>query len=264
MMVKSENAYDILLDIIGKKTNTARNPSPYPFETERMQAITLHAGLHERDAFAIKNCEEAQKLDAKFANVYIEATGHIDPKKDTVIVMAHHDVVDPHSYNVEDNTASVANVLNIARKIKRIELNVNVVIAVVDAEEIVSLTSSGSARLAKKIKEGKFGNVIQVINLELTAKGTTIVADAPLEMVRVVNFPPNDAMILRHLGLPAVCITALDEVGLKELQETGHPTIWKVCHKKEDDLRNAIAIDMEDICDWVIFHLERYEAKKEE
>jgi hypothetical protein len=78
------------------------------------------------------------------------------------MVIAHHDIVNIESENANDNSASVINAI----LLKKLVPEVHVVIT--DGEEV---GFAGSSRLAGQIKNGSFGSIEWVLNLELSGRG---------------------------------------------------------------------------------------------
>jgi len=78
------------------------------------------------------------------------------------MLCAHHDIVNPRSDNANDNSASVINAI----MTKKLKPEINVVI--VDGEEI---GGKGSKHAAQQVKDGEWGKIKWVLNLELTGAG---------------------------------------------------------------------------------------------
>ena len=78
------------------------------------------------------------------------------------MVVAHHDISNPHIDNANDNSASVINAI----MIKKLMPHINVVL--LDGEECGGL---GSQRVSEQINDGYFNTIDWVLNLELTGKG---------------------------------------------------------------------------------------------
>ena len=125
------------------------------------------------DYFNADNPEELHKDKPKFVNVYAFFKGE-SPTNETIIFLAHHDVVNLDSENCQDNTASVSNLLHLCGLLKGKTLNKNVLVVFTDAEEKCEFTKCGAKRLAIISKMEMYGKVIKSINLELTANGTEL------------------------------------------------------------------------------------------
>ena len=93
--------------------------------------------------------------DLNFHNIVLRGTSD-------KMLIAHHDIVNPISDNVNDDSASIINCLSI----KKMRPDVNVVIT--DCEEYGKY---GAYHLAEKINAGEDGKIAWVLNLELTGKG---------------------------------------------------------------------------------------------
>lgn len=141
-----------------------------------------------------------------FYNVYIYG----DSDK---MVIAHHDIYTPNSDNANDNSASIINCLMLKK------LNPNLNIAIIDGEEPPCM-GVGSSRLSYDIKNGCFGTIINVLNLELTGLGGESFFIGKLgsklenHIVKlfnpiVTNVPFNDSIILMKNGIDSTVITTL-------------------------------------------------------
>lgn len=190
-----------------------------------------------------------------FLNIYVWFDGK--DASSTVVYLAHHDIVNPHSENCNDNTASVCNLLALASHFKDNKPSKNVVIAFTDAEEIGGY---GSRELADKIYHGKFGNVEYAINVELTAYGTHIwmddkYLDAKSKLSNVarqiepnivsVATPFNDSVVLREHGVDSVCFGTLNASDYLKAKSNQIPNVWKVYHSKDDTFDQAVSSDMD-------------------
>ena len=129
----------------------------------------------------------------------------------TRMVMAHHDVCNPTIDNANDNSCSVINAI----AIKKLRPNIHVVL--VDGEEPPCM-GVGSNHLSAQIKNGEFGNIEWVLNLELTGKGgkNFFIGDHQNSRLRqhIINIfdcpsiptPFNDASILHRNGIDSIVI----------------------------------------------------------
>jgi len=193
----------------------------------------------------------------KYVNVEVVLRGN---SSDTIMYIAHHDINNPNSDNCQDNSASVSILIDLANKLKNKNLNKNVVIVWTDCEEF---GGRGASRLADNIKNGKYGNVEYVVNLELTANGTEFwgdVDDTPLvdkleiaicnEMNKdffIIDTPFNDSVVLRGRGIDSVCIGTLNEGDMNIAYDRGYCNTWRLCHKKHDRFENARGEDMQKV-----------------
>ncbi len=251
------NPYDILKDIYWRLSNVSIDGNSGLRLGERLKAIISYIDKEYLilDYFNKEMAEDYEIKTNKIQRVNIYIMKIIDRDIPTEIYLAHHDIVNPASDNVLDNTASISILLALANKIKGKKLNKNIVFALTDAEETCSFTSSGSARLARKINEGYFGNVTQVINLELTAFGDKIWydGDAPFVIeyndIRKVATPFSDTSVLLHYGIPSVVIGTLSEDELKSVIETGYCKTWGYCHSEKDSISLASELDMLKLCE---------------
>lgn len=179
-----------------------------------------------------------------FVNVVVKFEG--ENTNETTVFLAHHDVNNKASENCQDNTASVANLLDLCVRLSKRKPANNVVVVFTDAEEIVRPDICGSKRLANNIKDGKYGNVKYSVNLELTAHGRNYwmsygqenvlskVLREKMPSIARVHTPYNDAMVLEMNGLPSVCIGSLDDDNIRMAKGgRGCPT-WFLCHRLED------------------------------
>lgn len=180
-------------------------------------------------------------------NVYC----HIDvDKPNTMVFLAHHDVVRPNIQNCNDNTASVSQLMYLANRLNmnRHAMRNNVVVALVDHEETCDTLLSGASELSKHIKEGKFGNVVGVVNLELTSCGThywmnpegiqDIAINRELENrgFNKVYTPMNDAVNVNSWGVSAVCIGSFRDEDYEIVVEKKRMgcDLWRSCHADDD------------------------------
>jgi len=179
-----------------------------------------------------------EKTTTHLFNIYLHGTGN-------KMVMAHHDVANHKVDNCNDNSASVINA--IAAKILNPELNV----AITDGEEFGGV---GSQRVSDKIKEGHFGEIEYVVNLELTAVGglnffTEPYPDSNLYK-KIMSIFPNtyttrvpfhDGVILRRNGIDSLVLNPLplDAKGKLDF------SILYNCHTTRDTINLANYDDMD-------------------
>lgn len=128
------------------------------------------------------------------------------------MVVAHHDIVNPSSDNANDNSCSVINCIAIKKAMP--EMNV----ILLDGEESGGI---GSEHAAERIKNGDFGNIEFVLNLELTGKGGKyfFLGDYPgplsdrikklFPLAPVCRTPFNDAVTFRRHKIDSVVINPL-------------------------------------------------------
>lgn len=180
-----------------------------------------------------------------YFNLYLKGTSN-------KMFIAHHDIVNPNLDNANDDSASCINCL----MIKKLHPEVNIVIT--SGEEPPSM-GVGSERLAQKIKEGYFGNIEWVLNLELTGKGgdqfiignykgnlyNKILSTFP--QAKVINTPFNDSVILREYGIDSVVITTLPLVDGRHDFE-----LLYNCHNAKDNLASISTDDMKIFVETII------------
>jgi hypothetical protein len=134
--------------------------------------LTNHNIPHEVEIFkAINGVPTATAEDTTNCFVNVVATIEGTNKDITTVFLAHHDVSNMKSENCQDNTASVSNLLDLCVRLSKEKPANNVVIAFVDAEEIVQPAICGAQKLGQNIISGKYGQVKYAVNLELTANG---------------------------------------------------------------------------------------------
>jgi hypothetical protein len=225
-----------------------------PYEVDKFQPI-LNVPDYEENKFALVNIV-----------VSIEGTN----KDLTTVFLAHHDVVnlgtaDKVAENCQDNTASVANLLDLCVRLSENKPANNVVVAFVDAEEIVNPVICGSQRLAQNILKGKYGQVKYAVNLELTANGrnywlshnnqNNVLAKHIREIhpnTTKVRTPYNDAFILEREGVASVCVGSLNDDNLMQVKTRGYCNTWAMCHSSKDTFESqAVEGDMDLFVDWL-------------
>jgi hypothetical protein len=171
-----------------------------------------------------------------------------------VIFTAHHDVNNVNSPNILDNTASVANLLSLAVALKGVKLNKKCSIVFTDNEEF---GGSGAEFLAEKIKAGEYGNVLGIVNSELTGCGEIwvdkmdegFITDKLNEIkpnISVHRTPFNDSWIFRRAGIKSICLGIMPIQEMQILQEQHSCRYWAYCHRDNDDMLNANEADMKE------------------
>ncbi len=155
------------------------------------------------------------------------------------MIIAHHDVVNPHIDNANDNSASVINAI----MVKKMRPDCNVVL--LDGEEAHGL---GSTRLANQINQGYFGSIDWVLNLELTGKGGEyfFIGNYPGRLYDLIkskfdcptyDTPYNDSVTLRKYGIDSVVINPLPI-----LNEGVSSVVWGDKYLNDSILRNCHSI----------------------
>ncbi len=196
-------------------------------------------------------------------NVVVEIEG--TNKDATTVFLAHHDVSNKDSENCVDNSASVANLLDLCIRLSKNKPANNVVVVFTDLEEVVRMTISGAKKLSQNILEGKYGNVNRAINLELTSNGqnywmsymnnNNVLAQHIREtqpLTHRVATPFNDSWIIERSGIPSVCVGSLDNNNLGQVKTRGYCSTWALCHSPEDSFeRSANEGDMDLFVSWL-------------
>jgi len=207
--------------------------------------FTMDSWSIEREVFDKESFAFVMK-SYHFHNIYLMGTTNC-------IVTAHHDIVNPNSDNCNDNSASVINA--IAAKV----LNPNLTVAITDCEEFGGI---GAQRVCDRIKEGYFGTINFVLNLELSAVGgrsffTEKYPNSPLfqKIQRLfpntptVPVPFHDGVIMRQNKIDSVVINPLPVD-----PNTGRMRfdLLRLCHSIEDRITVANYQDMDDFVRYVI------------
>lgn len=227
-----------------------------------MHQLDTHKIAYTVDKFQpITGVPDAE--EGKFAevNIVVEIKGHNEAL--TTVFSAHHDVNNPASENCQDNTASVANLLDLCVRLTHITPPNNVVICFNDSEEKVSPATCGIQRLAQNILKGIYGKVQYVIVLELTANGKnywmSYRADNALSQkirekqpkTHRVGTPYNDSMVIERY-VPSVCVGSLDDGNLGNVKTRGFCRTWAMCHRMEDTFESqAVEGDMDLFVDYL-------------
>jgi len=182
----------------------------------------------------------------------------------TRMVIAHHDVVNVESENANDNSASVINAI----LLKKLVPDVHIVIT--DGEEVGFV---GSSRLASQIKNGSFGPIEWVLNLELSGKGGKnfmiggyegALTDRIKEMFNppVKRTPGSDCLPLHINGIDTNVINPLPlllEGESDMLNENGYldNSSWHLCHTMMDTFDKISIQDMEEFVTEILVPLVR-------
>ena len=202
---------------------------------EKRRALILKS-LGQNTRFEIYERKfEARKRT--HANIYVKVG---EPEKDLPMIEAHYDIANPDSENMQDNTASVINLLCLADN-----RSFNGWIAFTDNEELVHLGDSGIRRLVEDIRRNAFfkGNPpTSIISLELTGRGQELWGDAiSINTPNITNkiCPLNNAVFARELGIRATCLGTLP----KENLFNPNP-IWSICHSVKDNRHGISVTDM--------------------
>jgi len=170
----------------------------------------------------------------------------------SVFITAHHDVMNVESDNVNDNTASIINMINLAKMIKESdkEFPVNIKFAFTDLEE---LGGRGAQVLSNRIRMGLYGKVKYIINLELTAHGEYIWAEKRRETALkndLISFlgkdnidfefiPFADSIIFNRYDIDSLTIGTLP----KNKQGGYDYKVWNICHRMSDTYYDSSNMD---------------------
>jgi hypothetical protein len=178
-------------------------------------------------------------------------------------VSAHHDILNPHVDNANDNSCSVINA--IALKLKVPEITV----FLLDAEEIGGL---GAKHAAQKIKSGEFGKIDWVLNLELSGKGGAnfFIGDYPGKLSNqiiekfkcpIVSTPFNDAVIFRQNGIDSVVINPLPILSEGKVSQVKYGdnyldfSMLSYCHSSMDSIGTIDVGDMQKFVEEVLVEI---------
>ena len=178
------------------------------------------------------------------------------------MVVAHHDIVNPAIDNANDNSASVINAI----MVKKLKPETNVVL--LDGEEVGGI---GSQRVSDQIKNGDFGSIEWVLNLELTGKGGKyffignypgVLTDHIKSIFNcpVVNTPFNDSVIFNKNGINSVVINPLPPIDEETVVKWDENTYldFKLlfnCHNVKDTIDTIDPNDMKEFVEEVVLKI---------
>lgn len=249
-------SYSILQDIYNRKSMSSLDRD-YTYKSERFDSIIRN--IDNNDTFYYID----EFNNGTRANIVI-MNRTIDEKLPTVIFIAHWDVVNPDFDNVQDNTASVSNILQLAKETKNFKGNINLVFVLTDGEELVSYNNSGAAQLSRSINKGDFGKVLEVINLELTAKGDTVWGFGDSAIIKydrlfaINSTPYSDSSVLQHHKIKSTCIGLLSYEEALISRSTGYCDTWGLCHNKDDTMDKSSEKDMSNLIQFLIEYLNTF------
>ena len=174
------------------------------------------------------------------------------------MLVAHHDIVNPHIDNANDNSASVINAI----ALKKMAPHIHVVL--LDGEEVGGL---GSQRVAEQILEGEFGEISYVLNLELSGRGGKrfFIGNYPGPLYDQIksqfnpptfNTPFNDSVIFRRNGIDSCVINPLPTT-LNEGLEWDSTTkldvsILYYCHSEKDTVELISTKEMQEFTEEIV------------
>ena len=267
---RTVEAYDFLRDYSDIHNQyRACTPQPNPFSSKVMfiiSALTKMGVKYTIDIFSYDGFDLNWGLSAETSHKLVNIIAEPNPevKGAAIVFVAHHDVANIHSNNCQDNGASVCNLLRLASLLKKDgDKSQRTLLLFSDCEEY---GARGAERFAKKtvkdtdnkaiILHETFGEISEVINLELTGKGDVVWSDCEFKKPEIelheklektfgksipkLDTPPNDAIAFRKYFYPVLCIGILPENDMK------HKDTWRVCHSLKDNLEGCNRKDMED------------------
>lgn len=193
--------------------------------------------------------------DNNYFNIILEGTSNN-------MAIAHHDINNPNIDNANDNSASIINLIALKKMLP------DLIIVFTDGEEFGGI---GSNRLSNKIKDGEFGNIDYILNVELSGKGGSNffignypgkLSDKIVKMFNcpIFNTPYNDSVTIRKHGIDSVVINPLpiDKSGKSNLVHNGNyldVSILYHCHTQKDTLENISVDDMKDFTENVLYKI---------
>jgi len=178
------------------------------------------------------------------------------------MVVAHHDIVNPSTDNANDNSASVINAI----MIKKLMPEMNVVL--LDGEEYGGI---GSQRVSQQIKDGFFGDIKCVLNLELSGKGGKyfFIGDYPGPLTNhikslfdcpVFRTPFNDSVVFRRNAIDSCVINPLPTTNKKTSIKYSdgiyleHNLLFN-CHSNKDTIDTIDPNDMKEFVEEVVLKI---------
>ena len=180
------------------------------------------------------------------------------------MVVAHHDISNPHIDNANDNSASVINAI----MIKKLMPHMNVVL--LDGEECGGL---GSQRVSDQINEGYFGTIDWVLNLELTGRGGKyfFIGNYPGKLsdhiksifdCPITNTPYNDSVTFRKNGIDSCVINPIPPLNEGEKSQVKWDdntyldfSMLYNCHSSKDTIDTIDINDMKEFTEDVVLKI---------
>lgn len=223
---------------------------PSPRQVFLMELLRSENIKYELDEF------DSNNIGNKYFNIIL--SGSSDK-----MVVAHTDIVNRNIDNANDNSCSVINAI----MVKKLRPDINVVL--LDAEEF---GGHGSQRVSDQIKEGKFGDIKWVLNLELTGKGgkNFFIGEYPGPLFNhikslfdcpTVHTPFNDSVIFRQNGIDSCVINPLPILPEGETSCVKYGDNYLDyemlfnCHHESDTVETIDPIDMKEFVEEVILKI---------
>jgi hypothetical protein len=250
-----ENVLNSIYDFCRKARNRgtafANGDTNYPERVKFIANLLEKIGVY----YFIDSFQEEIHEGINFHNVVIPGTSKY-------IVIAHHDIVKPESDNANDNSASVINAIYL----KSICPEATVVLT--DSEEVGMY---GAKRLSKQIKDGIFGDIKGVINLELSGVGgkNIIIGDYPGDLNNRIKYlfgapsfstPPSDTVVFRRDQIDSTVINPLPLIkeNFSEMPFDGmyfDNSSWGRCHSTMDSVDRICIKDMKEFVEEILIPL---------
>ena len=273
---KTYDSYDFLRDYSSvHNLFSASTPQPNPFSNKAMfiiDKLTKMGVKYTVDIFTYDGNNVMWGVGENSTHKLINIIAEPNPQVagPAIVFCAHHDVMNVHSSNCQDNGASVCNLLKLASIIKDSPANSNrTIILFSDCEESGARGAKQFAKNSKKnnenpsiIDHNTYGQINAVINLELTGNGSVIWSDCEAkkheielheklehilgESIPKLNTPPSDAIAFRQYNYPVLCIGILPEDDMKQ-KET-----WRICHSLKDTIDGCNRKNMEDFTKFLL------------
>lgn len=202
--------------------------------------------------------DEKERL---FYNITVSFLKRDSQNKDTVIFMAHHDIVNRLSQNILDNSGSIINLLHLALLINnnRYILNKNIIICFNDDEERQNKVGTKNF-INKLIEKNKIDlKRTTIFCLDVTSIGncllyenidnniTSIVEKNKFVGSKLkIELPNNDAKFIRsEYMLNAICLSLLPENMVDDPE-----SFWGKLHTEKDNINNC---NHNDMCSFIYF-----------
>lgn len=196
--------------------------------------------------------EEIEFILDKFELSGMVGYNIILPGTHKIAVTAHHDIVNPHSDNANDNSASVINAIALKK------LNPEITVCLLDGEEI---GGKGSQRFSDLINSGEY-DIESILNLELTGIGgkNFFIGKYPGKLFDLLkekfdpptfSTPYNDSVTFRSNGIDSCVINPLPiltegKSNVKKGNDYLDTSILWNCHSLKDSVDKISTKEMEE------------------